>query len=367
LLFTGCKKDTEPTQFRQDAQSQTPEQLMAKWGTPNIIVHKGESIQAAIDTAKKGSTIFIEPGIYKEALLINKPGIKLIGKLSLNDDAIVIKNPGEENNGVTVRGDGDGFILANVTVKGFERNGVFLDSADNYVISNVKAIDNEEYGIFPVHSNHGLIEFCIATGSSDTGIYVGQSSDVKMQFNTAFANVNGLEIENSSNVDASFNQSYHNVAGMLIDLLPGKAIETSSNIHVHSNHIYNNNHPNFGDSGALESYVPPGLGILVLGTDQTVIEGNTITGNDFAGVAVFSSLVLVVLAGVPPEEFDFEPNPDGAKISRNFLAKNGSNPPDIPGLPLPGVDLLYDGSGTNNCWSKNTFKTSYPSPLPSCN
>jgi hypothetical protein len=66
-LFTGCKKDTEPTQFREDAQAQTPDQLMAKWGVPNIVVHKGESIQAAIDKATKGSVIFIEPGIYKEA------------------------------------------------------------------------------------------------------------------------------------------------------------------------------------------------------------------------------------------------------------------------------------------------------------
>ena len=30
-------------------------------------------------------------------------------------------------------------------------------------------------------------------GHSDTGLYVGQSSDVTMQFNTALENVNGLE------------------------------------------------------------------------------------------------------------------------------------------------------------------------------
>jgi parallel beta-helix repeat protein len=189
----------------------------------------------------------------------------------------------------------------------------FLTARINYIISNVKAIDNEEYGIFPVHSNHGLIEFCIATGSSDTGIYVGQSSDVKMQFNTAFANVNGLEIENSSDVEASFNQSYHNVLGMLVDLLPGKDVKTSSNIQVRSNHVYNNNHLNFGDSGELESNVPPGIGILVLGSRSNRYEGNPVTGNDFSGITVFSSLVLVVLAGVPPEDFDIEPNPDGVK------------------------------------------------------
>ena len=225
-----------------------------------------------------------------------------------------------------------------------------------------------DYGIFPVHSDHGLIEFCIVTGSSDTGIYVGQSSDVKMQFNTAFANVQGLEVENSSDVDVAFNQSYNNVCGLSVTLLPGKDIKTSSNVHVYLNHFYDNNHVNFGDTDELESNIPTGIGVLVLGTDQTLVENNTITNNDFSGVIVFSSLVLTVIAGVPPSDFEgMEPNPDGVRIKANTLKHNGKNPPVIPNLPLPGVDLLYDGSGTDNCWKDNIFKTSYPSPLPACN
>jgi parallel beta-helix repeat protein len=368
LLIPACKKDTEPVSTNENAQAQSDEQLTTKWGAPNIIVHKGESIQAAVNKAKNGNTIFIEPGIYKEAIVVDKPGIKLIGKISINGDEVVIKNPGDEDNGIKVTGNGDGFVLANITVRDFEENGVFLDSADNYVITHVKAINNKDYGIFPVHSNHGLIEFCIATGSSDTGIYVGQSSDVVIQFNTAFANVQGVEVENSSNVDVAFNQSYNNVSGLSVTLLPGKDITTSSNVHVHQNHFYNNNHVNFGDADELEANIPVGIGVLILGTDQTVVENNTITGNDFSGVIVFSSLVLTVIADVPPSDFEgMEPNPDGVKVIKNLLKNNGSNPPEIPDLPLPGVDLLWDGSGTDNCWSKNIFTTSYPSPLPSCN
>ncbi|HZW71706.1 MAG TPA: hypothetical protein VFF57_12580, partial [Hanamia sp.] len=62
---------------------------------------------------------------------------------------------------------------------------------------------------------------------------------------------------------------------------------------------------------------------------------------------------------------DIEPNPDGTKVTNNILAHNGSAPP--AGLPLPGVDLLWDGSGTNNCWKNNTYSTAYPTPLPQCN
>jgi len=211
-----------------------------------------------------------------------------------------------------------------------------------------------------------VIDHCTVSGHTDTGIYVGQSSDVSMEYNTATANVNGLEVENSSNVRVTNNQAYDNVCGILIDLLPQKEIKTASNIYVAGNNVFKNNHENFGEEGSLESVVPPGLGILVLGADQTTVENNTVTGNNFSGITVFSTLVLVALGGITAEEIDVEPNPDGTRIIGNVVQKNGANPPVLD-IPLPGVDLLWDGSGTDNCWSNNKFKTSYPSPLPACN
>jgi hypothetical protein len=43
---------------------------------------------------------------------------------------------------------------------------------------------------------------------------------------------------------------------------------------------------------------------------------------------------------------------------------NGSNP-DPRLAPLPGADLLWDLSGTANCWAGNVFTTSFPT-LPAC-
>jgi parallel beta-helix repeat protein len=361
----GCKKE-EVTQALPASQVSDIK--------ANMIVHSGESIQAAVDAAQPGWVIKIEPGIYNESITVNKAGIKLIGvdknDKDLDDDAgVIIQNPGEEENGIKVSDAGDGFMLKNITVKNFEENGVLLISVDNFTISHVTAVDNGEYGIFPVHCSHGVIKHCKASGHSDTGIYVGQSSDVNIEYNTATENVNGLEIENSSDINVTKNQSYDNVCGIFIDLLPDKDIKTSTNVYIANNHVYNNNHVNFGDTDELEATIPTGIGILVLGTDQTLVENNTVTGNGFTGIVVFSTLVLSVIADVPPEDIlaDIEPNPDGDKISSNNLHNNGFNPPVIPGLPLPGVDLLWDGSGTNNCWSKNIFTTSAPSPLPSCN
>jgi len=235
---------------------------------------------------------------------------------------------------------------------------------DGFLLSNVRAEHDGEYGLFPVFSSHGVIEHCSASGHSDTGIYVGQSDHVTLRGNVAFANVNGLEIENSSHVLAEDNESYDNVAGILVVLLPGLDVKTSSHIRVQSNRVHDNNHPNFAAPGEIEAFVPSGSGILIVGADLTSVTDNVVTGNQFTGIAVGSTLLLGALAGLPPEAFaDIEPNPDGARITDNTVTGNGGESP-IPFLPA--VDLLWDGSGVGNCWKKNTFATSVPDPLPAC-
>ena len=252
-------------------------------------------------------------------------------------------------------------------MQNFSENGIFLNGINGFYIGHVHAINNGDYGIFPVFCSHGVIENCVTNGHGDTGINVGQSSDVVIRLNTVFDNVNGIEAENAHDISISFNNSYNNTLGIFADLLPGKTVTSASNITIRNNLVRNNNHPNFSDPGDLAAAVSSGIGILVLGIDQTIVQQNIVSGNNFTGIVVYSTLVLGALAGVPPEAFGgIEPNPDGTIIRGNFLSKNGSAPPSLP-IPVPGVDLLWDGSGQNNCWSSNAFKTSFPATLPSCN
>jgi len=357
-VFTSCKKDSS---------SLCNDGIHGKNKNAGIVVHRGGSIQAAVDAAAPGDIINIEAGIYKEAVLVNKPGIQLIGLVCNPSEKVIIQNPGDEENGITVRDNGDGFVLKNITIENFEENGVFMIRADNFLLSHVETIDDGEYGLFPLFCNNGVIEYCSATGHDDTGIYVGQSSNLILQYNVAFGNVNGLEIENCTNVAAIKNHSYDNVSGILVVLLPGLTVKTSSDILITENIIEGNNHVNFADpEGGFEALVPSGSGILVVGVDRVEIKNNKISDNNFTGVATVSTVILGGLGGIPPEAFaDIEPNPDGTKVTNNILAHNGSAPP--AGLPLPGVDLLWDGSGTNNCWKNNTYSTAYPTPLPECN
>jgi parallel beta-helix repeat protein len=334
-----------------------------RFGRSDMVVSNGASIQAALDAAAPGAVIHIQPGTYAEALTVTRPGIKLIG-LRDASGGVVIQNPGDEEDGVTVTDAADDFALVNVTVRGFEENGVILTGVDGFLLSGITAEDDGEYGLFPVHSSHGVIERCTASGHSDTGIYVGQSADVVVRHSVAFANVNGIEIENSSDVKVIANDTYDNVAGILLVLLPGLDVKVSRGVLVSGNRVHDNNRANFAAPGEIEAAVPSGSGILIVGVDRARVEENTVAGNAFTGIAVGSTLLLGALAGLPPEAFaDIEPNPDGVRVRNNVATGNGA----APSIPfLPGVDLLWDGSGTTNCWSDNTFITSAPTNLPAC-
>jgi len=362
VVLNSCKKDYESsgTVAANNRNNPGNEKL------PTITVHSGGTIQAAVDAADPGTVIRIEPGTYNEAIVVNKANLQLIG----TGDGVVIQNPDDEENGITVNNAGDGFVLKNVTVQNFEENGVYLEHVDNFLLSHVTAINHGEYGLFPVFCNGGVIEHCSATGHTDTGIYVGQSSNVEMNFNEAHGNVLGLEIENSSNVSASRNQCYDNSAGILVSYLPGLTSIVSMNNTVSNNHVYNNNHVNFSTpDGGFENFIPTGTGILVLAGTGIIVKDNNVSGNNTLGIGMVSGFTVASLTGIPGFITAIDPIPHGDKVLSNVLNSNGSSPAPIP---LPAVDLLWDGpvwggTASNVCYSDNIFSTSFPSPLPSCN
>lgn len=336
-----------------------------RFGRADVVVRAGGSIQAAVAAAPAGTVIRIEPGTYSEAVHVTVPGLTLVGERDRSGAGVVIVNPGGAENGISVDAGSNGFALVNVTVRGFDGNGVWLTGVDGFLLSGVTTVDNAEYGLYPVHSSNGVIERCQASGSNDTGIYLGQSHDVVVRQSVTFGNVNGIEVENSQRVRVLANDTYDNVVGILVVLLPGLEVKTTSDVLVSGNRVHDNNHPNFAPQGDLASFVPTGSGILVVGADRTVVEENTVTGNQFTGIALGSSLVLGALSGLPPEAFaDIEPNPDNDRIAHNVVTGNGTVASPVPFLPA--VDLLWDGSGTGNCWDDNRFGTSVPAPLPAC-
>src|SRR5215472_3648839 len=71
-----------------------------------IVVHPGDSLQAAIDAAPPGATIIVKPGIYQgpggtRAITITQDGIHLVGAARRNQP-VVLQQTGSQTHGIWV-------------------------------------------------------------------------------------------------------------------------------------------------------------------------------------------------------------------------------------------------------------------------
>lgn len=202
----------------------------------SVTIGPGDSIQAAVDAAA--------PGTYLQSVLVNTPDISLVG---IGRQKPVIADPAGAgdgaDNGIRVNDAGDRFQARNLVLKDFDRNGIFAVRCDDFVFSKVDVVASGRYGLFPVRANGGLIEECTATGHTDSGIYVGTSTDITVRNCRAWANVVGIEVENSSNVEVLNNLAYDNTAGIGVFLLPGLSVTTSADVHLCGNIVLGNNRP----------------------------------------------------------------------------------------------------------------------------
>lgn len=211
---------------------------------------------------------------------------------------------------------------------------------------------NGAYAFYPVICHHVLIEDSISVGSSDAGVYVGQSSDILVRTTEAFHNVAGFEFENTYRAEFVDNYAHDNVGGFLIFDLPGRVQFGEKNL-VHRNRSYHNNIPQFAPRGAIVAYVPSGTGALVLASDQLEFYDNDIQDNNTVGLVV----VNYGLADSSQSQKRYDFYPEGMHVYSNTFTNNGTQPqvPDPErstctgpgGLPGPGDDpsCLADNAG----------------------
>jgi parallel beta-helix repeat protein len=344
----------------------------------SVVVHPGQSIQAAIDAAAPGATIVVQPGTYREAgatraLTITKPGIHLIGQ-SRRGRPVVLEQSGTQTQGIWVSPTDTldpadveqppcgvsnnrlaGFDVRGFTVQGFSGFGIYLACVDSFNIRNNTARANLTYAIFPVRSRRGHMTGNTVSGTlSDACLYVGQDDSIVVQNNHASDCLIGLQIENSTNIRYTGNVSEHNTAGMIVDILNGRQVKVVSNNRVEHNVFRDNNRPNSAPPSEDTSQILPGIGLIVVGAHRTLIQGNTFSGNKLAATTLTDFCF-----GMPDAcnaGLDIDPNPDNNRYLRNTFENNGT-------------DVIYmPGKGKGNCFSGNrpASLTVIGGPLPSC-
>lgn len=88
----------------------------------SMIVQHAGSIQDAVNLAMPGDAIYIEPGIYKEAITIDKSDIKLVGLDGGNGEKVILDNPGGEERGIYLTKQATGVEVLNIQMQHFTNN-----------------------------------------------------------------------------------------------------------------------------------------------------------------------------------------------------------------------------------------------------
>ena len=254
------------------------------------------TIQAAVDAADLGDTVVVPDGTYGESVLVSEPGITIRGSRAAVLDGAGLDLP----YGIRVRSpDGsrlDGFTLDGLTIRGYSRYGSQVSGVDNFRLTGTRYIDNPLYGLFPVRCSHGRVDHNEVSGSFDSGVYVGQCSDVLVDDNVAHDNTIGLEVELSSRGRRGQRLDRDAIGAVVEDLAAGP-VKATEDVLVRRNVRWQQparHHRRRESSG----FLPGGVGMNVAG-DHVRILDNVVSGNRSAGIGMVGLPALSRLSTLP--------------------------------------------------------------------
>lgn len=170
-----------------------------------------QTIQDAVAQAKTGDTFAFGSGTFAltNTLTITQKNITLKG-MGMNATTLDFKKLSRSGSGSGIDAlDGaDGFLVHDFAVRDTLKNGIKVKGSQNVAFQHVKvswtaadAGTHGDYALYPVFCKHVLVEDSDISGSSDAGIYVGQSKTTVVRRHSVHDNVAGIEIENSFDAD----------------------------------------------------------------------------------------------------------------------------------------------------------------------
>ncbi len=283
-----------------------------------------KEIQEKLINAKEGEVIELPEGTYSLSRPLILDGIKNVTIRGKGMDKTILSFKGQKDGAEGLRITADGVVLEDFTILDAKGDCIKVQDGTNVTFRRVKSgwttlhsTSNGSYGIYPVSCTNVLIEECEIMGSSDAGIYVGQSKNVVVRKNKVHDNVAGIEIENCIDADVYENISTSNTGGVLVFDLPDLPVKNGARCKVHNNQIVDNNVKNFGPKGTAVSEIPAGTGIIIMATNQCEIFGNEIRGNNSVSAAIVSYLSLQR----PYKDSIYDPYCGGISFHDNKITK----------------------------------------------
>ncbi|QOR71076.1 right-handed parallel beta-helix repeat-containing protein [Ruania alkalisoli] len=320
---------------------------------PVVHVPADATLDEAGAMVAPGGLILISPGTYEGTLEVSADDVTVRGE-DRND--VVLDGGLTASNGIV--GTGERITVENLTVRNYLQNGVLITGVTDdsgagiargpdgyvpseapppvpgYLVQYVTASNNGLYGIYAFNRTSGVIQHNLASGGSDSGIYVGQCADCNAAVtgNVVVRNAVGIELANASTVSVTGNRIVDNRVGISVLSNYLEAHGPTQSLHVAGNVIADNDQaetPTHASGGF-------GIGIGLAGAVDADIRSNLIAGHENVGLWITSS-----------EDFA----PIGNAIGPGTWADNG-------------LDIAYSPSehapGTGNCIESGTEVTTDP-------
>jgi len=317
-----------------------------------------KSIQKAVDKARAGDTIRVKHGTYREAVRINGSGkryLKLVGDPK-HPEKVLLKARGKMQNGILVN-DADKVSVDGFMARDYVANGFFFTNLNGYTMNHLVARHTGVYGLYAFNTIGGVMKNSEAYYVNDGAFYIGQTPPQDKPVQSLVTNVDGwgspigFSGTNMRYVTITKSRFYNNAVGIVPNALDSEKYPPAEKNVIIDNDIFWNNfnyhtgRPPFTvRKEGTAALVPVGTGILLLGGKGNRIENNRIYGNFLGGVG----MVQGFLAMKDPE----------TQVLRDNVV--GGNQFGLGGTDANGVDYVYDGNGTNNCWSMDGVTSVFP-------
>jgi parallel beta-helix repeat protein len=310
-----------------------------------------QTIANAVATATANTTFAFAAGTFNFTNTLTFPKVSGLKIQGAGIDQTILSWSGQVGgSGGMLTSDG----TSNITFTGFtvvdtKGDGIKVVGGNGVTFQNVRVhwtnadgTTHGSYGIYPVGSTNVLVENCLVNGARDTGVYVGQSSNIIVRNNYvgpsdggSDGNVSGIEIENSTKADVYGNTATGNTAGILVFSLPGLhppdagtgfGTANTNQVRVYSNTINANNLTNFGDPAGTVYAVPGGTGVVVLASTNVEVFTNTVSNNNTDSFSAISYFLVNQGYATNPTDPNFNPFPGNVWAHNNTFSGNGTAP-----------------------------------------
>lgn len=301
-----------------------------------------KTVQGGVDRARPGDLVLVSPGVYHEAVTIATNGIVLRG---LDRNTTILDGDFKRENGVKVVG-ANGVAVENLTARNYTENGFYWDGALGYRASYVTAYRNGDYGVFAYDSQWGTFDHSYASGSPDSGFYIGQCNPCHAVITDVTAEYNQLGYSGTNaGGDLFIVRSVwrDNRTGIVPNSLDTEELAPQGHATIAGNLVITNGSADAAKGDEIWDVVY-GVGIGIVGGSDNEIIRNHLPGNAVMGIAIAPNPGLGGSASYP--------------ATGNVVRGN-----NVHGSSLADLATVLVTPADHNCFADNQHGTSAPANI----